>query len=172
MSPDKTDGRWLGRLMHLARVAQTWSKDPDERVGCAIASPDFREHAFGYNGLVPGSDDRTLVGMEKPMKDLLVRHAERNLLDHVVYNVGGWSLAVTKPPCYECAELILDRRIARVVVGSRPRVESRWYKAQTAAIDLLQEHGVQVWLDGLGSLDRRIAQPYGSEAERRHGSPA
>lgn len=148
----KTDGRWLGRLMHLARVAQTWSKDPDERVGAAIASPDFLHQSLGYNGLPEGMDDDALRSMTKAEKDEHMRHAERNLLERLDRPIGGWSLAVTKAPCLDCAELIVTRGIKRVVVSQWPYNTSRWYASQMQAFQMFKHQGVELWLEGLGTL--------------------
>lgn len=151
MGLHKADGRWLGRLMQLARVARTWSKDPDEQVGCALASPDFRQQSLGYNGLIAGMDDSLLETMSREAKRTYTLHAEANAIHNCRADTRGWSLAVTKAPCLECAATIHNAGIARVVFSGWPYERSRWYESQMDAMRHLRVSGVEVWVEDLGT---------------------
>ena len=50
------------------------------------------------------------------------------------------TIAITSPPCLECAKLILSTRIGEVIVFGR--FLTNWKESQLEAINLLQENNV------------------------------
>lgn len=143
MNRRTTSGEWDRRFMRLAHEAASWSKDPDEKVGAIVVSPDRRQLGSGYNGFPPGIADTDERLKDKAIKNELMCHAEANALDNADRSVVGWTLYVTKPPCTRCALRIISRRVARVVCPPM-RGDSRWLQDQTAAQGYLLEAGVHV----------------------------
>ena len=99
--------------------------------GCAYSgeSPD-KVKSVGY---CKGCDYATLV--TKPY----VLHAEANAITKIAKsgnNSDGATLYVTASPCLECAKLIIQSGIRRVVYGELYRI--------TDGIDLLERAGVEV----------------------------
>ncbi len=134
--------KWDARFMFMAAAVASWSKDPDEKVGAVLVSPDGRQVSWGYNGLPSGvADDERLY--DKDTKRQLSAHAERNARDNCAMRPDGWHLFVTKPPCAPCATTIIQSGIARVVA---PPIqdESSWTESQRLAKAVLTEAGVTV----------------------------
>lgn len=143
---------WDRRFMRLAREAAGWSKDPDEQVGAVVVSPDRRKFSAGYNGLPWGMPDDPEVLCNKDLKNALTIHAEQNALANAPFDLDGWTIYCTKAPCLECALLIRQNRISRVV--SAPiRPDSRWANEQRRAMQVLEGLGVAVSWVTLESLD-------------------
>lgn len=134
---------WDRRFMRLAKEASTWSKDPDEQVGAVVVSPDRRRVSFGYNGLPWGMPDDPMVLCNKDLKNSLTIHAEQNALANAPFDLDGWTLYCTKAPCLECALLIRQHRISRVV-SAPVRPDSRWASEQRHAASVLEGLGVAV----------------------------
>lgn len=140
----KTPARtWDKRFMGLAVSVGFWSKDPDEKVGAYLVSPDKRMTQHGYNGFPPGIADTPERLKDKRLKNELMIHAEQNAIDNADRSVRGWAMYVTKPPCMECAKRIISRGISRII-HPPIREESRWAQDQIAAQGLLAEANVRV----------------------------
>lgn len=91
----------------------------------------------GYNGTPSGfenvcEDDE---GITKPY----VLHAEANAITKVAAsgnNCTGATIYITASPCLECAKLIIQSRIRRVVYGEQYRL--------TDGVELLERAGIEV----------------------------
>ena len=91
----------------------------------------------GYNGTPSGfenvcEDDE---GITKPY----VLHAEANAITKVAAsgnNCTGATIYITASPCLECANLIIQSRIRRVVYGEQYRL--------TDGVELLERAGIEV----------------------------
>jgi len=143
---------WDRRFMRLAREAASWSKDPDEQVGAVVVSPDRRRFSAGYNGLPWGMPDDPKVLCNKDLKNALTIHAEQNAMANAPFDLEGWTIYCTKAPCLECALMIRQNRISRVV--SAPiRPNSRWAGEQRRAMLVLEVLGVSVSWVSMESLD-------------------
>lgn len=143
---------WDRRFMRLAREAASWSKDPDEQVGAVVVSPDRRRFSAGYNGLPWGMADDPEVLCNKDLKNALTIHAEQNAMANAPFDLEGWTIYCTKAPCLECALMVRQNRIARVV--SAPiRPDSRWAGEQRRAMQVLEGLGVSVSWVSMESLD-------------------
>jgi len=135
--------KWDQRFMAMARnEIATWSKDPNEGVGCLIVSPDRRQFTAGYNGfpaLIADTQDR--LG-DRDTKNRLMVHAELNAVLNAKRDLAGWSLYVTKPPCADCCLVIVQAEIARVV---RPEInfKSKWVDSLMLGQTILDEAGVE-----------------------------
>lgn len=137
---------WDKRFMDLARHVAGWSKDPSTKVGAVIVNPDGRVVATGYNGFPRGiRDDERLLDRE--VKYELTVHAEANAILNAVADVAGCTLYSTLCTCNECAKLIIQAGIHRVVVPMPPtstETASRWNMAWVRARGMYREAGVLV----------------------------
>ena len=91
----------------------------------------------GYNGTPSGFENvcEDEDGLTKPY----VLHAEANAITKIARsnnNSDGATLYVTASPCIECAKLIIQAGIKRVVYAEKYRL--------TDGIDLLERAGVEV----------------------------
>ncbi|MBQ4039149.1 MAG: dCMP deaminase family protein [Bacteroidaceae bacterium] len=124
------------------RMAQIWAENSyckRRQVG-AIIVKDNMIISDGYNGTPSGfenicEDDN---GLTKPY----VLHAEANAITKIARsgnNSDGATLYVTSSPCIECAKLIIQAGIKRVVYSEEYRL--------TDGIDLLRRAGIEVILN-------------------------
>ena len=91
----------------------------------------------GYNGTPSGFENicEDQDGITKPY----VLHAEANAITKLARsgnNSDGSTLYVTASPCIECAKLIIQSGIKRVVYGEKYRL--------TEGIDLLERANIEV----------------------------
>lgn len=110
---------WDTRFLDVAGRIATWSKDPRTKVG-AIAVRDRRILATGYNGLPRGVAD-TPDRMQPPAKYEHTLHAEANLPAQAAregVSLAGSTVYVTHHPCAQCAALLINAGIARIVYGA------------------------------------------------------
>ncbi len=127
----KLDSRYL-------RMAQIWAENSycqRRQVGAKIGK-DKMIISDGYNG--------TPVGFENVCEDdnehtkAYVLHAEANAITKVAQSNNsscGATLYVTTSPCIECAKLIIQSGIKRVVFGEYYRI--------TDGVDLLKRAGIE-----------------------------
>jgi len=106
-------------FLNMAQMAATRSKCLHRRVG-AILVKDNRIIATGYNGTPSGMRECRECDREpgKELQDCHAIHAEENaLLQCALYGPStiGASLYCTLQPCYHCAKLIIQAKIAEVV---------------------------------------------------------
>lgn len=137
--------KWDHRLLTMAHNVAQWSKDPNEKVGAVLASPDRRSLSVGYNGFPRGvADDARLDSDEK--NELSV-HAELNAILNARRDLSGWTLYCTKFPCRRCAHALSQAGLMRVV-AHHPKTGSKWFANQMAATEDLMETRVHVVLVG------------------------
>ncbi|MDT3365932.1 MAG: dCMP deaminase family protein [Bacteroidota bacterium] len=129
---DKFDRRYL-------EMATVWARNSyckRRQVG-ALLVKDRMIISDGYNGTPSGFENQCedANGVTKPY----VLHAEANAITKVAKsgnNSAGATLYITDSPCMECAKLIIQSGIRRVVYGDEYRL--------TDGIDLLRRAGVDV----------------------------
>ena len=128
----KLDVRYL-------RMARIWAENSycKRRQGGALVVKDKMIISDGYNGTPSGfenvcEDDNNVT---KPY----VLHAEANAITKLARsnnNSDGATIYITASPCIECAKLIIQAGIRRVVYGEQYRL--------TDGIDLLRRAGIEV----------------------------
>jgi len=101
--------------LDIATSVTRMSYDVDTKVGAVIVK-DNNILAFGFNGMPTGMDNecKTKEGKTKPE----VIHAEANAICKIARSTGnceGATLYCTHAPCMECAKLIIQSGIIRVV---------------------------------------------------------
>ena len=124
------------RYLEMARI---WAKNSyctRRQVGALVVKNNMII-SDGYNGTPSGfenicEDDN---GVTKPY----VLHAEANAITKLARssnNSDGATIYITASPCIECAKLIIQAGIRRVVYGEKYRL--------TDGIELLERAGIEV----------------------------
>jgi dCMP deaminase family protein len=124
------------RYLRMARIWAENSYCKRRQVG-ALVVKDKMIISDGYNGTPSGFENvcEDEEGITKPY----VLHAEANAITKLARsgnNSEGSTLYVTASPCIECAKLIIQAGIRRVVYAEKYRL--------TDGIDLLTRAGVEV----------------------------
>ncbi|MGL4519676.1 MAG: dCMP deaminase family protein [Phocaeicola sp.] len=128
----KLDQRYL-------RMATIWSENSycvRRKVGALIVK-DKMIISDGFNGTPAGFENicEDELGVSKPY----VMHAEANAITKIARSNNsseGATMYVTASPCIECAKLIIQAGIRRVVYGEQYRLND--------GIELLQRAAVEV----------------------------
>lgn len=129
---EKLDNRYL-------RMARIWAENSycvRRQVG-ALVVKDKMIISDGYNGTPTGFENvcEDANNVSKPY----VLHAEANAITKLARsnnNSDGATIYITASPCIECAKLIIQAGIKRVVYGEQYRL--------TDGIELLERAGVEV----------------------------
>ncbi|MCR4860357.1 MAG: dCMP deaminase family protein [Bacteroidales bacterium] len=124
------------KYMQMAAVWATNSYCKRRQVGALIVK-DRMIISDGYNGTPSGFENicEDENGVTKPY----VLHAEANAISKVAKSGNsseGATLYVTASPCLECAKLIIQSGIRRVVYRDEYRL--------TDGVDLLRRAGIEV----------------------------
>lgn len=124
------------RYMRMAKIWAENSYCVRRQVGALIVK-DKMIISDGYNGTPVGFENicENEDGFTKPY----VLHAEANAITKIARsnnNSYGATLYVTTSPCIECAKLIIQAGIVRVVYGEEYHM--------TDGIDLLKRAGIEV----------------------------
>jgi dCMP deaminase len=125
---------WDQRFLDLAQHVAGWSKD-STKVGAVITRGKFVV-GLGFNGFPAGiADDERLL--DRPTKLEIVIHAEQNAVLSAKQNLDGCTIYVWPfLPCTNCASVVIQSGIKRVVAASAERF--------TESLPLLDEAGVHV----------------------------
>lgn len=125
--------------LRYMRMANIWAENSycERRKVGALIVKDKMIISDGYNGTPSGFENvcENEDGFTKPY----VLHAEANAITKIARsnnNSDGATLYVTASPCIECAKLIIQAGIKRVVYGEKYRL--------TDGIDLLERAGITV----------------------------
>lgn len=163
------DSKWDVRMLQVAELISTWSKDPSTKCGAVITDPLHRIVATGYNGLAQGVPDDEGVWNNREEKYEHVIHAETNAIIFSQRNLRNCSL-YTWPfaPCSRCASTIIQAGILRVVAPLPIAVlAERWGDSLKRAEWMYRNSGLQyVWLSqediNSGGLVHPVTVPTGS----------
>ncbi len=125
--------------LRYLRMATIWAENSycvRRKVGALIVK-DKMIISDGYNGTPAGFENicENEDGFTKPY----VLHAEANAITKIACsnnNSAGATMYVTTSPCIECAKLIVQAGIKRVVYSNKYRL--------TDGIDLLTRAGIEV----------------------------
>jgi dCMP deaminase len=138
--------KWDERFMQLASHFATWSKDPSTKVGAVIVDHDRRLVGTGYNGFPRGVGDEPERYVEKMVKYKLVVHAEANAIMNAVKSVRDCTLYATKYPCSECAKLIIQMGISRIIAPPPASDDSVWAEDSKFSTRMFREAVVSVYV--------------------------
>ena len=123
------------------RMAQIWAENSyckRRQVG-ALVVKDKMIISDGYNGTPSGFDN--ICEDEINTTYPYVLHAEANAITKLARssnNSDGATLYVTASPCIECAKLIIQAGIKRVIYGEEYRLSD--------GLDLMRKAGIEVLL--------------------------
>lgn len=125
--------------MRYLRMARIWAENSycrRRQVG-ALVVKDKMIISDGYNGTPSGFENvcEDADNVTKPY----VLHAEANAITKLARssnNSDGATIYITASPCIECAKLIIQAGIKRVVYGEKYRL--------TEGVDLLMRAGIEV----------------------------
>jgi len=110
---------WDEYFMEIAKLSAKRSKDPSTQVGACIVNDDNKIVGIGYNGFPNGINDDELSwsreGNYLDTKYPYVCHAELNAIMNCTLIPKGSTIYVTLFPCNECAKLIIQAGIKKVV---------------------------------------------------------
>ena len=126
------------RYLRMARIWAENSYCQRRKVG-ALVVKDKMIISDGYNGTPSGFEN--VCEDENGSTKSYVLHAEANAITKLARssnNSDGSTLYITASPCIECAKLIIQSGIRRVVYGEVYRL--------TDGIELLKRAGVEVEL--------------------------
>lgn len=123
------------RYMRMARIWAENSYCERRKVGALIVKENMII-SDGFNGTPAGFENvcEDEDGLTKPY----VLHAEANAITKIARsnnNSNGATMYVTTSPCIECAKLIIQAGIVRVVYSQKYRL--------TDGIDLLNRAGIE-----------------------------
>ena len=124
------------RYMRMARIWAENSYCERRKVGALIVKENMII-SDGFNGTPAGFENvcEDEDGLTKPY----VLHAEANAITKIARsnnNSNGATMYVTTSPCIECAKLIIQAGIKRVIYGREYRL--------TDGIDLLRRANIEV----------------------------
>lgn len=141
---------WDERFLSLAGHIAGWSKDPSTKVGAVIVNDKRIIMGVGYNGFPRGVDDSPEAYADRELKHRMVVHAEANAILNARGSVEGCTLYVTLPPCSECAKLLIQSGISKVIaLYPGQKVMERWGDSFHTAGSMLIQAGVKVhWTVG------------------------
>ena len=137
---------WWEYFMGVAELSAKRSKDPNTQVGACIVTPDKKIVGIGYNGFPRGcSDDEFPWEREgesrNDTKYPYVVHAEVNAVLNSTKKLENCTLFVTEFPCNECAKIIIQSGIKRIVYKSNKYPDS---DSVQASLRLLESAGVKL----------------------------
>lgn len=137
---------WDRRFMALAQQIATWSKDPSTKVGAVIVDAHRRIVSMGYNGFPRGVEDLPERLNDRAQKYPRIVHAEPNAILNATRSVKGCTLYVTPfAPCSECAKLIIQAGIKRVVISlSAAETSNRWADSTRIGWEMMDEARIDV----------------------------
>lgn len=142
--------KWDHRMVQLAKLNASWSKDPSTKVGCVIADDDNHVISMGYNGFPAKIEDNDRL-FDRDVKYQIVVHAEVNASIQAGKAAKGCTAFVTHPPCASCMGVLLNCGIKRVVcpLPSQDYL-SRWNSAMQIAEAMAKEAGVELAITSAG----------------------
>lgn len=126
--------------LRYLRMAQIWAENSycrRRQVG-ALVVKEKMIISDGYNGTPSGFEN--VCEDENNVTKPYVLHAEANAITKLARsnnNSDGATLYVTASPCIECAKLIIQAGIKRVVYGEKYRLEDGINLLKRAKIELL-----------------------------------
>jgi dCMP deaminase len=136
MESSKKQSKLDERYLRMARIWAENSYCQRRQVG-ALVVKNKMIISDGYNGTPSGFENicENDEGLTKPY----VLHAEANAITKLARssnNSDGATIYITASPCIECAKLIIQAGIKRVVYGEKYRL--------TDGIELLERAGIEV----------------------------
>lgn len=136
--------KWDERFIKFAKEVASWSKDPSTKVGCVIVDPETqRVLGTGFNGFPRFMSDAQELYSDRDTKYSRTLHAELNAVLFAP-RTEGMTAYVTHPPCTNCALVLIQSGISRVVAKSPSNdLLSRWQASINTAKGFFDEAEVE-----------------------------
>lgn len=133
--------KWDQHGIEEAKLIAKLSKDGSTQVGAYIADKLNRSVSKGYNGPPRRLPDTNWITQDRERKLAATIHAEINAILFAERDrLDGATLYCTHPPCSNCAALIVQSGIARVVCPEPTEdFVARW---GTLGKELLEDAGL------------------------------
>lgn len=123
-------------FMGMAIWTAQRSKDPIKKVGACIVNENKQVVGIGYNAFPRGSEDHSWNDDKK----LYVVHAEMHaIINKLSDSLKNCTLYVTSFPCNECAKVIIQSHITRIIYLEEANETKQKYKASKNMLDKLKE---------------------------------
>lgn len=132
---------WDDYFMGIALLSAKRSKDPNTQVGACIIDEDNKIVGIGYNGFPRGCGDDKLPWKKKSdnineTKYPYVVHAEANAILNSTKNLKNCTIYVALFPCNECAKLIIQSGIKKIIYLNNKYSESDSVKASVKMLNM------------------------------------
>jgi dCMP deaminase len=132
---------WDEYFMSVAILSSLRSKDPNTQVGACIVNAENRIVGIGYNGFPAGCSDDSLpwsrAGDWLETKYPYVCHAELNaILNSDFGRMLDCRMYVNLFPCNECAKLIIQAGIKKVIYISDKYPHDQTYQAAKRMLEM------------------------------------
>lgn len=135
---------WEQYFMNMAILTAMRSADPSTKCGAVLVDENNTVISTGYNGY-PRRVSRDIESDDRETKYKWVVHAEANAIHNATRQgkpLDGATLYVTWPPCHECAKMIAQVGIKKVVFVA-DRATQRWQGSFEQTVEVFSECGVQ-----------------------------
>jgi dCMP deaminase len=134
------------KYLRLAEFqAELFSKDPSRKVAALVIDDNYNIRSTGFNGFPRGFEEKK-ERWERPTKYDFVVHAEANSICTAARNgatLSGCSLVSTLFPCHDCAKLIIQAGISRIITR-KPVEDSSWLQSFEKSTEMFGECGVEI----------------------------
>ncbi len=149
---------WNEYFMGVAALSAMRSKDPNTKVGACVVNTDQRIIGIGYNGFPTGCDDAVFPWGKENANYLATKypyvvHAEPNAILNCTSSLKGATLYVTLFPCNECAKLIIQSGIKKVVYGS-----DKYHDGESAVASRKMFDAAGILYEKMPAIDIKIEQ--------------
>lgn len=138
--------KWGKRMLEVAKLIATFSKDPSTQVGAVIYNPNRNTIiTTGYNGFPRGTLDNEELYDDREQKYPRVVHAEANAIVEAAsqgISTNGGALACTHTPCASCAGLIIQAGITHIIYEDTGDDMKRLHGDK--ALQLFNEAGITI----------------------------
>ena len=135
------------KFIGIAQAVSAMSKDVSTKVGSVAVDDDGVILSVGFNGFPRGVVDAPDRLAERSIKLMLTAHSEANCIAQAAragQKLYGSTLIVSGLfPCNECAKLIINAGIKRVIAPP-PRENSKWFDSNQVAVMMFNEAGVAI----------------------------
>lgn len=132
--------KWDTRMLDLASLVATWSKDPGAQVGAVIVDGNNRVVSLGFNGFPRAVRDDNGILQDRGRKLMRTIHAEENALLFAQRSVEGMTVYVNAHPCARCTAKLIQAGIRRVVCSRLDDdFEARWADEFEEAATMMAE---------------------------------
>lgn len=141
----KMNNKWDTRFLKIAKSVSTWSKDPTSKIGAVIVDQNNMIIAQGYNGFPKGVADLEERYEDKVVKNNFVVHAEVNAILSAGHKCIGSTIYVHgKPVCHNCAKIIIQSGIKRVIMNTETKNTSQpWKESGELTLQMFNEAGIE-----------------------------